>query len=187
MGVLRLRCARARRRHVCRNVLRLRPTAAQRPEGVRSNAVREHLPVAVRGTAIRRLRLVYTDVNLLTHPLDVSFRIHKLNPLECDYGMGATDYYLSRLDKDWKTSPRRREYVDLFLATTIAYGNMGWLVDDWGLDDPFGVEVIARSYYMLQQIQQQYAFQRPARIEYADRAGRWETPSQAHASGAKIG
>ncbi|HZT34127.1 MAG TPA: hypothetical protein VFA33_29815 [Bryobacteraceae bacterium] len=127
---------------------------------------------------------VYTDVNLLTHPLDVSFRIHKLNPLECDYGMGATDYYLSRLDKDWKTSPRRREYVDLFLATTIAYGNMGWLVDDWGLDDPFGVEVIARSYYMLQQIQQQYAFQRPARIEYADRAGRWETPSQAHASGA---
>ena len=127
---------------------------------------------------------VYTDVNLLTHPLDVAFRVHKLNPLECDYGMGQTDYYLSRLDKEWKTSPKRREYVDLFLATTIGYGNMGWLVKDWGLDDAFGVEAMARSYYMMQQLQQQYGFQKPKTIEYADRSGGFLTPSQAHATGA---
>jgi len=97
--------------------------------------------------------------------------------------MGATDYYLSRLDRDWKTSPRRRDYVDLFLATTIGYGNMGWLVNDWGLDDAFGVEAMARSYYMMQQLQQQYAFERPKRIEYAGRDGVLLTPSQAHATG----
>ena len=72
---------------------------------------------------------IYTKVNLLTEPLNVSFKLRKILPLECDYGMGDTGYYLSQLDKDWDTSPKRREYLDLFLATTIAYGNMGWLVD----------------------------------------------------------
>jgi hypothetical protein len=37
---------------------------------------------------------------------------------------------------------------------------------------------------MLQQLQQQYAFIRPRRIEYAARDGRFLTPSQAHATGA---
>jgi len=127
---------------------------------------------------------VYTDLNLLTHPLDASFMLMKIHPLEADYGMGYTFYYLRQLDEGWRESPNKREYVDLFLATTIAYGNMGWLVTDWGLDDPFGVEAMARSYYMMQQLQQQYAFIRPQLIEYADRDGRMLTPSQAHSSAA---
>jgi hypothetical protein len=126
---------------------------------------------------------VYTDVNLLTHPLDVSFQLHKMHPLQGDYGMGYTHYYLDKLEKDWRKSPKRRDYVDLFLATTIGYGNFGWLVNDWGLDDSFGVEVMARSYYMMQQLQQQYAFIRPRTIEYAGRDGKMHTPSQAHATG----
>jgi hypothetical protein len=127
---------------------------------------------------------VYNDVNLLTHPLDVAFMLHKIHPLECDYGMGYFPYYVAQLDKKWKESPQRRDYVDLFLATTIGYGNMGWLVKDWGLDEPFGVEVMARSYYMMQQLQRQYAFVRPRKIEYWSREGRFVTPSEAHASGA---
>ncbi|HUV14652.1 MAG TPA: hypothetical protein VMY18_13490, partial [Acidobacteriota bacterium] len=127
---------------------------------------------------------VYTDVNLLTHPLDVSFMLMKIHPLEADYGMGYTFYYLSRLDEEWKDSPQRRDHVDLFLSTTIGYGNMGWLVTDWGVDDPFGVEAMARSYYMMQQLQQQYAFIQPQRIEYASPDGRMLTPSEAHSSGA---
>ncbi|MEK7753130.1 MAG: hypothetical protein AAB654_14495 [Acidobacteriota bacterium] len=127
---------------------------------------------------------VYTPVNLLTHPLDVSFMLHKIHPIECEYGMGYTYYYLTQLDKDWMKSPKKRDYVDLFLATTIGYGNMGWLVNDWGLDDSFGIEAMARSYYMMQQLQQQYAFVGPKTIEYADRTGKFLTPSQAHASGA---
>lgn len=62
----------------------------------------------------------------------LAFMLMKIHPLEADYGMGYTYYYLSRLDPTWKDSPKKRDYVDLFLATTIGYGNMGWLVNDWG-------------------------------------------------------
>ncbi|MCW5980753.1 MAG: hypothetical protein KIT09_21915 [Bryobacteraceae bacterium] len=126
---------------------------------------------------------VYTDLNLLTHPMDVAFQVHKIHPLEADYGMGYTYFYLSQLDKKWVESPKKREYLDLFLATTIGYGNMGWLANDWGLDNPFGVEALARSYYMMQQLQQQYAFVRPKKIEYADRGGKMLSASQALATG----
>jgi len=128
---------------------------------------------------------VYTKENLLTRPLDVSFKLRKILPLECDYGMGDTGYYLAQLDKDWLTSPKRREYVDLFLATAIAYGNMGWLVADFDPAEPFYVEALARSYYMMQQLQQQYAFSEPKVIEYADGAGKFLNPSEAIATGAR--
>ncbi|HEX8984840.1 MAG TPA: hypothetical protein VF767_05400, partial [Bryobacteraceae bacterium] len=127
---------------------------------------------------------VYTDVNLLTHPLDVSFMLNKLHPLECDYGMGYTGFYLSRLDPKWKDSPKRRDYVDLFLATTIGYGNMGWLVTEFETATPFGHEAMVRSYYMMQQLQQQYAFVRPKSIEYRANDGRFVSASEAQASGA---
>jgi hypothetical protein len=126
---------------------------------------------------------VYTDVNLLTHPLDVTFMLRKIHPLECDYGMGYTDYYLNQLDANWMKSPQRRDYVDLFLATTIGYGNMGWLVKEFEASDPFAHEAMTRSYYMMQQLQQQYAFSSPKLIEYADRTGKFLTPSQAQATG----
>jgi hypothetical protein len=127
---------------------------------------------------------VYTDVNLLTHPLDVAFQLTKVHPLQADYGMGYTHYYLDQLDPKWKESPKRRDYVDLFLATTIGYGNLGWLVTDWGLDEEFGVEAMARSYYMMRQLQQQYAFVRPKVIEYAGAGGRMVSASEAHATAA---
>jgi hypothetical protein len=125
----------------------------------------------------------YTDYNLLTEPLDVSFQLMQVHPLQCDYGMGYTGYYLRRIDEKWQASPKRRDYVDLFLATTISYGNMGWLVEERGLKEEFGIEAMARSYYMMQQLQQQYAFVPPKKIEYADRSGGFLTPSQAHATG----
>ena len=104
--------------------------------------------------------------------------LRKIHPLECDYGMGDTSYYLSQLDKNWTTSPKRREYLDLLLATTIAYGNMGWLVTDFDASEPFHVEAMARSYYMMQQLQQQYAFSEPKVIEYADRDGEVPQPQR---------
>jgi len=127
---------------------------------------------------------VYTKLNLLTQPLDVSFMLRKIHPLECDYGLGDTGYYLSQIAKDWTTSPGKREYLDLLLASAIAYGNLGWLATDFDPAGPFNVEAMARSYYMMQQLQQQYAFTEPKSIEYADRAGKFLSPSQALASGA---
>ena len=67
--------------------------------------------------------------------------------------------------------------MDLFLATTIGYGNAGWLVNELP-SEPQHVEAMARSYYMMQQLQQQYAFVPPKLIEYADRNGRFFTPSR---------
>jgi hypothetical protein len=127
---------------------------------------------------------VYTEgVNLLTHPPDVAFHLNAIHPLQCDYGVGDTGFYLSQLDPNWTQSPKRRDYLDLFLATTIAYGNMGWLATDFP-DSPFHWEAMARSYYMMQQLQQQYAFVRPKSIEYAGSDGRMLNPSQAHSTGA---
>jgi len=125
---------------------------------------------------------VYTKVNLLTHPLDVTFHLMKIHPLECDYGMGYTPYYLDQIDPNWSKSPKWRAYVDLFLATTIAYGNTGWLIQELPSDSQ-RVEAMARSYYMMQQLQQQYAFVPPKTIEYADRDGKFFPPSQALANG----
>lgn len=129
---------------------------------------------------------VYTDVNLLTHPPDVAFQLGSIHPLQADYGMGYTHYYLDKIDPKWRTSPKRRDYIDLFLATTIAYGNMGWLVTEFE-DRPFHWEAMARSYYMMQQLQQQYAFVRAKKIEYAGEGGRMLTPSEAHSTGAIAG
>ena len=126
---------------------------------------------------------LYTDINLLKDPLDVSFRLTQIHPLQCDYGIGDTGFALGKVDPAWQKSPKRRDYVDLFLATTIGYGNMGWLVNEF-TDAPFHAEAMARSYYMLQQLQQQYAFVRPAKIEYADKDGRMLSASAAHATGA---
>lgn len=128
----------------------------------------------------------YTNWNLLTEPADVTFQLTKVHPLECTYGMGDTGFYLAKIDPNWKKSPKRREYLDLLLATTIAYGNMGWLATDFE-ERPFHWEAMARSYYMMQQLQQQYAFARPARIEYAAPDGSMETTEQALASGAITG
>ncbi|MCX6621701.1 MAG: hypothetical protein NTY38_11625 [Acidobacteria bacterium] len=127
---------------------------------------------------------VYTKVNLLTHPLDVAFLLHKLHPLECDYGMGYTFYYLEQLDPKWASSPKRRDYLDLFLATTIGYGNIGWLVREFNPATPFGAEAMTRSYYMMQQLQQQYAFVKPKVIEYAGQDGKLLNASRAHSTGA---
>ncbi len=127
-----------------------------------------------------------TDFNLLTEPLAVAFRLTHMHPLQCDYGIGDTSFALGKVDPAWAKSPKRREYVDLFLATTIGYGNMRWLVHEF-TDAPFHAEAMARSYYMLQQLQQQYAFIHPAKIEYADKTGQMLSSSAAHATGAIAG
>jgi AhpD family alkylhydroperoxidase len=132
--------------------------------------------------AIREAGSVTEGGNLMTQPMDVEFELMKIHPLECGYGLGYTYYYLRDLDENWATSPKRRDYVDLSLATTIAYGHMGRLVEEaeraiptggtYTIDNVantgWGLDVLTQSYYMMQQLQQRYAFVRPKLIEYAD-------------------
>jgi hypothetical protein len=50
--------------------------------------------------------------------------------------------------------------------------------------NPANIEITARSYYMMQQLQQQYAFSSPQRIEYAGRDGKFLSPGLALSTGA---
>jgi len=51
--------------------------------------------------------------------------------------------------------------VDHFLAATIAYGHIGWLVEE-----THGIRQTCRSYYMLQPLQSRYAMLKPQEISY---------------------
>ncbi|MEM3490319.1 MAG: hypothetical protein QXO75_11795, partial [Nitrososphaerota archaeon] len=141
------------------------------------------------GLATGNYGWAYTNLNLLEEPLNVAFDLLKIHPLEIDYGMGSPEYYLQQLDtrfSEWDhLNPRwigKREeldwYIDRFLATTIAYGHGGWLIA-W-LERP---DIMARSYYMLQQLQKRYAMIPVRKIEYSNLIGEMMSISQALATG----
>jgi hypothetical protein len=121
--------------------------------------------------------LAYTDVDLSEEPLNVAFDLHKIHPLECDIGMPWTSGFFKK--PGWDSPERIEESIDHFIAATIAYGHIGWLVEE-----AHGIRRTCRSYYMLQQLQKRCAMQRPRSIHYADGQGNWVTVSQALASGA---
>ncbi len=121
--------------------------------------------------------LAYTGVDLSEEPLNVAFDLLKIHPLECDIGMPWTGGFFKK--PGWNAPERIDHSIDRFIATTIAYGHIGWLVEE-----AHGIERTCRSYYMLQQLQQRYAMQRPELIEYADEGGTFLTVSQALATDA---
>jgi hypothetical protein len=53
--------------------------------------------------------------------------------------------------------------IDQFIAYTIAYGHIGWLVEE-----SFGMRRTCRSYYLLQQLPGRYALEKPEKIMYGD-------------------
>ena len=128
------------------------------------------------GLATGNYGLAYTGVDLAQEPLNVAFDLMTIHPLECDIGMPWTGHFLK--GEDWKTPERIDESIDHFLAATIAYGHIGWLVEE-----EHGIQRTCRSYYMLQQLQKRYCMKRPDEIAYADLTGKWLTASQAIASG----
>ena len=108
LALLRLRRTRAWRRNVRSHLLCLRATVAQRSTvygPTQSEATYQWLYAGLESGSYG---WVYTPYNLLTEPLDVAFHLMKIHPLQCDYGMGYTHYYLERLDKQWRTVPKRR-------------------------------------------------------------------------------
>ncbi len=123
------------------------------------------------GLATGNYALAYQSRGLHERPLDVAFALHRIHPLECDIGMGWTANYI-------RTAVTPDADVDRFVAATMAYGHIGWLVEDH-----YGMERVGRCYYMLQQLQSRYALVRPRRIRYGDGQGGWESASEAACSG----
>jgi hypothetical protein len=129
------------------------------------------------GLATGNYGLAYTNVDLSEGPLNVVFDLLKIHPLECDIGMPWTAGFFKK--PGWNSPERIDDSVDRFIAATVAYGHIGWLVEE-----AHGIRRTCRSYYLIQGLSKRYAMKRPLKIEYADSEGRWLTPSQALETGA---
>ena len=104
----------------------------------------------------------YTKRRLAREPLLPMFFLYQIHPKECDIGMGYTAAFCDGIP-DWDAPQNLDHSVDRFLLTTLAYGNIGYLVEE-----KYGLQRMCRSYYMLQQVQTRYALKAPVRILYWD-------------------
>lgn len=129
------------------------------------------------GLASGNYGLQYGGVDLSKEPLNVAFDLMKIHPLECDIGMPWTGGFFKT--PGWDKPENLDRSIDQFIATTIAYGHIGWLVEEH-----FGIQRTCRSYYMLQQLQKRYAMQKPVGlIGYVHERRGQLTASQAIAEG----
>ncbi len=97
-----------------------------------------------------------------TAPLLPVFDLYQIHTKECDMGMAWLSWFCSDMP-DWQ-KPENIDYaVDRFLLNTLAYGHIGYLVEEGN-----GINRMCRSYYMLQQVQARYGLKKPERIGYWD-------------------
>jgi len=93
----------------------------------------------------------------------VDFDLLKMHPLMCDFGMGSPDMFYPRHGGEWrKDKSRTSPYLDRFITSTLAFGHIGFLAMEWGLDGGL------KSYYMTNAVQQRYALVPVADIRYWD-------------------
>ncbi len=104
--------------------------------------------------------LTYSNLRLWQYPYLPHFDLLKMHPLSVDIGMPWTGQFF--LGKDgWQGPSSIVKSIDQFLAATIAYGHIGWLVEE-----THGIRQTCRSYYMLQPLQSRYALLKPQEIRY---------------------
>jgi hypothetical protein len=104
--------------------------------------------------------LTYSDLKLWQYPYLPHFDLLKMHPLSVDIGVPWTAQFFHGKE-GWDKPDNIERSIDQFIAATIAYGHMGWLVEE-----QHGIRQTCRSYYMLQQLQSRYALERPVDIRY---------------------
>ena len=114
------------------------------------------------GLADGNYALAYNGRPPAVEPLLPVFDLYQIHTKECDIGMGWTAWFCEPIP-DWRAPDRIDNAIDRFLLHTLAYGHIGWLVEE-----AHGIERTCRSYYMLQQVQARYGLLAPARIAYWD-------------------
>ncbi|MBM3879169.1 MAG: hypothetical protein FJ387_05550 [Verrucomicrobia bacterium] len=114
------------------------------------------------GLADGNYALAYNRRPLAHEPLLPVFDLYQIHTRECDIGMGWTANFCDALP-DWRKPENLDRAIDRFLLHTLAYGHIGWLVEE-----AHGIERTCRSYYMLQQVQARYGLKPPTRIAYWD-------------------
>ncbi len=114
------------------------------------------------GLADGNYALAYDGRPLAREPLLPVFDLYQIHPKECDIGMGWTANFCDAIP-DWQKPENLDRAIDRFLLHTLAYGHIGWLVEE-----SHGLARTGRSYYMLQQVQARYGLKAPTRIAYWD-------------------
>lgn len=114
------------------------------------------------GLADGNYALAYNGRPLAKEPLLPVFDLYQIHTKECDIGMGWTSFFCDAIP-NWRHPENIDRSIDRFLLHTLAYGHIGWLVEE-----EFGIERTCRSYYMLQQVQTRYGLKAPKRIAYWD-------------------
>lgn len=102
----------------------------------------------------------YNNRSLATQPLLPVFDLYQIHSKECDIGVSWTAFFCDAIP-DWKKPENIDRAIDRFLLSTLAYGHIGWLVEE-----EHGIARTCRSYYMLQQVQARYGLKQPLRISY---------------------
>ncbi len=116
------------------------------------------------GLADGNYALAYNGRPLAVEPLLPVFDLYQIHTKECDIGMAWTSWFCDAIP-NWQAPENIDRAIDRFLLHTLAYGHIGWLVEE-----AHGIERTCRSYYMLQQVQARYGLLPPARIAYWDGA-----------------
>lgn len=114
------------------------------------------------GLADGNYALAYDGRPLAKEPLLPVFDLLEIHPKECDIGMGWTAHFCDAIP-DWRKPENLDRAIDRFLLHTLAYGHIGWLVEE-----EHGMARTCRSYYMLQPVQARYGLKEPERIAYWD-------------------
>lgn len=116
------------------------------------------------GLADGNYALAYDGHPLAKEPLLPVFDLCQVHSKECDIGMGWTANFCDAI-ADWRKPENLDRAIDRFLLHTLAYGHIGWLVEE-----EHGISRTCRSYFMLQQVQARYGLKAPVRIAYWDGA-----------------
>ena len=120
--------------------------------------------------------LAYSNLRLWQYPYLPHFDLLKMHPLGVDIGVPWTAEFFKGKD-GWNKPENTVSSIDQFIAATIAYGHIGWLVEE-----AHGIRQTCRSYYMLQQLQSRYVMLKPQEIRYGGEKGLL-TSSEALAGG----
>jgi hypothetical protein len=116
------------------------------------------------GLADGNYALAYNGRPLAVEPLLPVFDLYQIHTKECDIGMAWTSWFCDAIPH-WQAPENIDRAIDRFLLHTLAYGHIGWLVEE-----AHGIERTCRSYYMLQQVQARYGLLAPKRLAYWDGA-----------------
>jgi hypothetical protein len=109
--------------------------------------------------------LAYSSLRLWEYPYLPHFDLLKMHPLTVDIGVPWTSQFFTGKE-GWQKPENIVTSIDQFLAATIAYGHIGWLVEE-----AHGLRQMCRSYYLLQPLQARYAMLKPQEIRYGTERG----------------